>query len=207
MAANYIKNRFMHYKDKWKCIKEYNGNSKTNPPSTLIHEGTSITSPKKMSNIMNNFFIEKIKIIRDNFPNFTVSPLQILEKLKTRNKNTLTIPFLDIKTLHNIIKKLKPSKSRGHDEINNFVIKKIYKEISPVLVHLYNSMIRTSTYPTIFKLSRITPLCKMNKNPLLPSSYRPINNLPCLEKIFEQYMLDCLLPFLNENEIIDINKH
>ena len=68
-------------------------------------------------------------------------------------------------------------------------------------------MIRTSTYPTIFKLSRITPLCKMNKNPLLPSSYRPINNLPCLEKIFEQYMLDCLLPFLNENEIIDINQH
>ena len=58
-----------------------------------------------MSNIMNDFFIEKIKIIRDNFPNFTVSPLQILEKLKTRNKNTLTIPFLDIKTLHNIIKK------------------------------------------------------------------------------------------------------
>ena len=47
LAANYIKNRFMHYKDKWKCIKEYNGNSKTNPPSTLIHEGTSITSPKK----------------------------------------------------------------------------------------------------------------------------------------------------------------
>ena len=79
----------MHYKDKWKCIKEYNGNSKTNPPSTLIYEGTSITRPKKMSNIMNDFFIEKIKIIRDNFPNFTVSPLQILEKLKTRNKNKI----------------------------------------------------------------------------------------------------------------------
>ena len=68
-------------------------------------------------------------------------------------------------------------------------------------------MIRTSKYPIIFKLSRISPVCKPNKNPLLESSYHPINNLPALEKLFESHILACLIPFLEENNVLDTNHH
>jgi len=67
--------------------------------------------------------------------------------------------------------------------------------------------IRTAKFPKVFKLSQITPLCKPGKNPLLISSYRPINNLPFLEKLFEQYLLDNFLLFLNINNVINDGHH
>ena len=38
-------------------------------------------------------------------------------------------------------------------------------------------------------------------------SYRPINNLPCIEKIFESHILKHLQNYLTDNDIIDINHH
>ena len=108
--------------------------------------------------------------------------MQILKKLTKRNENKFHLPYLQIKDVQRIILKLKSSNSRGHDEITSRIIKKIYKEISPVLCHLYNNMIRTSYFPQIFKLSRITPLRKGSKNLLLIDSFRHVNNLFFLEK-------------------------
>ena len=51
------------------------------------------------------------------------------------------------------------------------------------------------------------PQIKPNKYPLCPDSYRPINNLPTLEKLFEAYVLEFFIEFLEENLIIDCSHH
>ena len=61
--------------------------------------------------------------------------------------------------------------------------------------------------PNIFKLSRILPLSKPNKKRDDLNSYRPINNLPTLEKIFEQHLLINLQKYLIENKILNNNHH
>ena len=50
-------------------------------------------------------------------------------------------------------------------------------------------------------------MSKPNKPTYDLESYRPINNLMCLEKIFEEYFKECLLIFLYENNIINIDHH
>ena len=75
------------------------------------------------------------------------------------------------------------------------------------LVMMTNSILRTSTFPEIFKIWRILPISKPDKPVNLIDSYRPIKNLPCLEKILEEYILTHLNKYLTENEIIHENHH
>ena len=67
---------------------------------------------------------------------------------------------------------------------------------------MINCIVRTSTVPDIFKLSRILPLSKPQKPRDNISSYRPLNNLPCLEKLFEAHILTHLNNYLDDNKII-----
>ena len=74
-------------------------------------------------------------------------------------------------------------------------------------MHLINSIITTSIIPKTFKLSRILPLSKPNKKRELLSSYRPINNLLAIEKIFEEHISKNLQLFLKKNKILNKNHH
>ena len=51
------------------------------------------------------------------------------------------------------------------------------------------------------------PLCKPYSDSLKLNSYRPIINLPCIEKIIEEYMIICSTDFFETNNIIHINHH
>ena len=54
----------------WKTIGSYlNWNRKGGPPTQLIDSnGNLITSPKKMAELQNNFYIDKVKKIREKLP-------------------------------------------------------------------------------------------------------------------------------------------
>ena len=156
---------------------------------------------------MHTFFIEKIIKIRNSFKSYNISPIEILNKLIPKNKNEFFLPYITTKEMIKYIKKLKSSNSHGHDHITNKILKLINNEISPYLVHLINSIIRTQIFPDIYKISRITPLSKPDKDDKLPSSYRPINNLPAIEKLIETHILTHLIPFLEVNNIIHNNHH
>ena len=86
-------------------------------------------------------------------------------------------------------------------------LKKIGDRLTPYMVHLINSIIDTETYPTIFKVSRISPTLKSGKPRTDIDSYRPINNLAALEKLIEQYFKDCLIDHLDINDCIVKNHH
>ena len=64
---------------------------------------------------------------------------------------------------------------------------------------MINSIITNSKIPQIFKISRILPISKPNKPLDKIDSYRPINNLPCLENFLEQHIQIHLINFLDQN--------
>ena len=69
-------------KEMWKTFKELSNTNTQVPPRLILHDGNLVTSVKKIVNIANNFFIDKIQKIRDSFPsNNGVTPLEILEFL------------------------------------------------------------------------------------------------------------------------------
>ena len=81
------------------------------------------------------------------------------------------------------------------------------KSIVPHLTHMVNTIIFSGVVPKVFKISRILPISKPGKDSNSIESYRPINNLPCLEKILEGHILNHLNYFLTTNQIINPNHH
>ena len=187
--------------------KNITNNNKKPPPRKIIHENKVITSLKKICNIANCHYIQKIVNIRNKFTPSVVSPIDILKKIQARPKNKFKLPLITIEETKTIIKKLKSSNSTGHDLATTKIYKKLANRISPHITHLINSIITTSSYPNILKVSKMTPILKPDKDPLLVDSYRPINNLCTLEKIVEEHIKTHLSNHLEVNKIIDKNHH
>ena len=57
------------------------------------------------------------------------------------------------------------------------------------------------------KKTRITPILKKGKPVDEIDSYRPINNLPCVEKIVEEHLKRQMEEFIRENKIMNKDHH
>ena len=161
----------------WDTFKNLTNNNKQVPPRVILYNGNLVTSIKKIVNIGNEFFIDKISKIRESFPvNENISSLEILQKLIPKCQNQFKIKMATLEDIEHIIKKLKPKNSKGNDISNMKIIKKLSPAIIPHITHLVNSIIYTETYPTVLKVSRISPILKPDKKNESIDSYRPINN-------------------------------
>ena len=192
----------------WGTLKNLTNTNKQVPPRVILHNGNLVTSIKKIVNIANQFFVEKISKIRASFPiNLNISALEILQNLVPKCQNQFKIKMATIGDIERIIKKLKPKNSKGNDISNMKIIKKLCPVIIPHITHLVNSIIHTEIYPTILKVSRISPILKPEKQSESIDSYRPINNLSAVEKIVEEFIKEKLNKFIDQNQIILPDHH
>ena len=113
-----------HTKDGWKLINQFQGKVKSHPPSKLIYKNKIYSSPKELSEILNNHYINKIKTIRQSFDTSKIKPLDILQKLRPRVKNKLVIPPISILKTKKIINKINTSNATGWDDVTSRIIKK-----------------------------------------------------------------------------------
>lgn len=90
-------------------------------------------------------------------------------------------------------------KTPGFDLITAEVASQLPKEVILLLTHIYNSMIRLTYFPTLWKFSIKVMIPKPNKPPDIPSSYRPISLLPLFSKIFEKLILKRIIPVIKSN--------
>ena len=98
-----------------------------------------------------------------------------------------------------IIDKLKNKKSSGIDGISNSLIKLSKNVFVKPLAKMINQMLNTGIFPSQLKISKVIPLYKVNDETLL-SNYRPIALLLSVSKIFENLMLNQILNyFINDN--------
>ena len=101
----------------------------------------------------------------------------------------------------------KNSSSTGYDAISNKILKKIGREMAPILAHLINSIVRTGIFPNCLKVSKIIPIQKSGKDPTNIESFRPVNCLPAIEKVVEEWLQTNLLDFFEQNGLINDNHH
>ena len=65
----------------WKSILGWLNWSSSGSPTKLYHDGQIESSPSKLANIMNNFFVNKIATIREGLPPPTDDPLSTLKHI------------------------------------------------------------------------------------------------------------------------------
>jgi hypothetical protein len=85
----------------------------------------------------------------------------------------------------------------GSDEINLKAIKLFLPFIIPIVTHIINFSITSSSFPTLWKLAIINPILKSGRSKD-PSNLRPISILPCLSKVLERVVANQLKIYLDE---------
>lgn len=119
----------------------------------------------------------------------------------TTNNRFVLEPYTEnqIKT---IIKKLKNTKSSGHDGLNIELLRYNIEQLSTPITTIINKSIRDRKVPDKLKISKVTPIHKEG-NPQEFGNYRPINVLPIINKVCEKLINNDLVLYLEENGLLD----
>ena len=73
-----------------------NLNQASSSPSHICLNGYTFQSPKFISNMMNDFYINKINDIRSGFKKPQIDPISVLEKVSPRCKDNFKMPLITI---------------------------------------------------------------------------------------------------------------
>ncbi|KAL4132531.1 hypothetical protein QTP88_009665 [Uroleucon formosanum] len=197
---NYINSLEPTPKSLWRATKKLTKIREIIPPLLTSNNLLASTDEEK-SLIFAEHLANTFKPHQDIFPNpehsnqvneFISSPLPMSPPTKSISPNEILC----------LIKKLPARKAPGHDLITNKVLKNLSKKCILSLTHIYNSMLRLSYFPTIWKHAVVIVIPKAGKPKNLASSYRPISLLPTFGKLFEKLILLRIRPILHERQII-----
>lgn len=90
---------------------------------------------------------------------------------------------------------------RGSEILDAKFIKSTFGVIGHILLHFVNTSLDSGKFPSRLKTSTVTPIQKVS-NTNKSWEFRPINTLPCLEKILETVVCNQLKEYLEKNNLI-----
>ena len=190
----------------WSTAKSFmNWTDTGGPPHQLNINGKLITKASCIAKEMNNFFVNKVKTIREGImflPNTFTKCKDIM-----RNKNCrLTLNHVSVEKVNKLLKNLKNTKSTSIDELDNFCVKVAADIIDKPLHHIITLSILQNKFPSCWKYSKVIPLhkklCKLDKQ-----NYRPVAILSPLSKILEKVVYGQLYDYLTRNKIFHPSLH
>ena len=190
----------------WKNILGWLNWCSSGSPTKLYHAGQIVTSPARLAEIMNNFFVNKIATICQGLPNPTDDPLKTLGKIMKDREVEFSLSCVHPDTVKKIILSLKNSKSCGVDQIDTYIIKLVVDDILPAFTHIVNLSIQQAAFPSQYKIAKVIPLLKKG-DPLEPKNYRPVAILCILSKVIERVIFNQIVEYMNTNQFFHPNHH
>ena len=149
-----------------------------------------------------------MKKLQQKLPIDKNDPLRYLRKMMKKRNCSFKFRPVSPEEVLKIVSNLKKSKSTGIDNIDTNTIKLVIKDIIPALTHVINLSLKTKTFPTIYKKSKIIPLLKNPQaDPLNPQFYRPVSLLPILSKVLERTVFKQIEEYLLENDLLHPSHH
>ena len=194
---NYYKNKFnderMTVKKTWKLAYELLGKVDNKSPTKIKHENKIISNPKALADAFSHIFKDKVRKLREKTNTEPkVDPVERLESwLSTREE---PIPAFEIKPidknkLHQMMKKIKPSRSHGMDFIDSYSLKLAFPLIEDSILHLVNLSITSCKYSKNWKFQLVLPLHKKNDT-MDGNNFRPVSHIIEVGKIIEYVIHD-----------------
>ena len=189
----------------WKTAKSFMGWKSTGTPTQLKVDNQLITSAKKIAQLMNEYFLNKVDRIRAGMPAaaFDTSKIRDFMLNKTCKLSFKNVTVLKVKKL---LKSLSNSRSTGVDELDNFSVKLAADYIAQPLHHIVTLSLTQKKFPSSWKFSKVLPLHK-KEDQLDRKNYRPVAILSPLSKILEKIVYEEIYGYFNNNLLFHPSLH
>ncbi len=208
VKQNYFKNLLQTYRNNakltWRTINSIiNKETKTDSVVQMFKVGNQILSdPKDISNGFCNFFAGVGKKYAEKVPPAIHTADRYLNKHRQPNNRSIFFTPTDTIEISDIIHKMKPKQSSGHDELTPHLVIQLAGELSQPISMLINMSIQSSVVPNCLKLSKVVPIYK-SKNKDDFANYRPVSLLPVISKILEKVIYKRLVTFLDNSNMLN----
>ena len=183
----------------WKNVLGWLNWSSFISPTKLLCQGNLETSPSKMAEIQNRYYIDKVKTIRRSLQGHNRDPLDVLRRILGGNQASFSTTSINPDQVDKIIRELNNSKASGVDNIDTYILKLVRKIIVPSVCHILNLSLLNNKFPTKWKISKVVPLYKGKGSKVDPKNYRPVAIHPILSKLLERDMFLQVVSFFNPN--------
>ena len=193
-------------KDLWKNVKKILSWKSSGSPNQLFVNGNLVTKPQDVASAQNEYFLDKIRTIRENLPPPVTDPLAKLSNLMIGRTCSFSFSAVHPDSVDKIICDLGNSSSFGLDLIDTKVIKLIRPAIVPALTHIINLSLSTSKFPQFWKNAKIIPLHKKDDQ-LNPKNFRPVAILPVFSKVLERVVFNQIVEYLSSNSLLHPSHH
>lgn len=114
----------------------------------------------------------------------------------TQSGNALKIPHIAPKRVVEIFLSVPPHKATGDNGISAKLLKITASAISSPLCRLINHCLNKATFPSKWKVAKVTPIFKKQGSKDNINNNRPISVLPILSKVFEKHVCKSLYSHL-----------
>ena len=114
------------------------------------------------------------------------------------------ISCIDMVNVRKYLSNIDATKATGTDN-RPHLLKLAALYIASEITYICNKSISTSSFPNKWKETKVPPPHKQGPSDDI-NNYRPISILHVLSKILERHVSDCLLYFLNENNLLHITQ-
>lgn len=200
-----LKSKLTHLKigDLWKLTKSRKRQHFQVPP--LLNDNKEyVFSDSNKNNLLAKKYEEVfVRNLNLGSVNHRKHVLETVKKfLNEKQNDNYDVRLTTPREIIRLLKKFKNKKAPGEDKITYLMLKKLPKKGIIFLTKLINKIMLLGYFPDAWKIAKIIVLLKPNKNPTLPSSYRPISLLPHLSKLVEKVLNKRLLKFMNSNGIL-----
>ena len=206
---NYKKNKMNENVDDpssmWKTAKTFMNWKSPGTPSQIEVNNSLITSAALIATHMNQFFIDKVRLIRASMGQ-VVTNLGHCKKIMENKRCGLRLHHVSEQKVLKIIESLSNSRSLAIDELDNFSVKLAAEVIPRPLHHIITLSIMQEKFPSSWKFAKVLPLHK-KLSTLEMKNYRPVAILSPLSKVLEKIIYEQLYEYFTANKIFHPNLH
>ena len=197
-------------KKSWRVAKSILGINKNKETIEIINDnGVTENDPRKVANLMNDFFIKKTEEIREQSKTPQQDPIkrvrdQVGDKLT--NMEPFNMKPINSSKLREIISKSKGGPSCGYENIDGRVLKLAAPLVEESLMHLIKLSIMTNQFATQWKPLNVHPMHKKG-DPLLRENQRPLSHIQEVGKLTERVVAEQIMDYMIKNKLMKDEQH
>lgn len=134
-----------------------------------------------------NAFADYFKSVFLNDTQLSPGPVDSVMTAGTLCSSRIAVDSISSHDLSLAIRRLRAQSSAGPDGIPPYILKDCFHVFELPLLHIYNLILSTETYPSRWKISRVTPIPKSGSSPVV-ENHRPIAVLSAFSKLLESVL-------------------